>query len=106
MAVMAIVGSPRCCGPRARAHELDRRRQAAERLWRDWWALDSDLSLLDELGHGSGRVWPKATEKEAERPGQGKKYLAGAIQRATRGEIKATDILAGLRRQPDTSSSM
>lgn len=62
-------------------------------------SLDLDCSLPEQLGRGREEVWLKAIEIEADRLGQGNEYVAGAIQRATRGGIKSGDVLAGFYRQ-------
>jgi len=81
----------------SRLDSFDRGRQqdAGERLIRDWLRLDPDMALIEHLGAGADAVWQRALNIEGQNPGQGCKYVAGAIQRATSSRLTATGILAG-----------
>lgn len=85
-------------------HNRDAECIASGRLWSAWTKLDPELLLYDRLGAGAAKVAEKAQDIEASKPGQGVRYLAGAIERATGGAVTARAILRGewSRRAADT----
>ncbi|WP_420347303.1 helix-turn-helix domain-containing protein [Pelagibius sp.] len=83
-------------------HNRETDRAASGRLWSEWSRLDPDLSLYDRLGAGAVKVVEKAQDIEAKKPGQGVRYLAGAVEQATGGSVTAADVLSGKWRRKRT----
>lgn len=84
-------------GVSARVNEYnkDTAYRASRSLWSEWARLDPRLELYDRLGQEHKNVAERAQDIEGQDRGRGCKYMAGAVERATNGEIKARDILAG-----------
>lgn len=74
---------------------LQSQREASGRLWGEWAQLDPDLALIDRIGAGRDQVAAKALELEVATRGRGCRYIAGAVERASGGAIRAEAILAG-----------
>lgn len=79
-------------------HNRVQRAQASGRLWAQWCDLDPGLELLDRIGRGIEDVLERALSQEIRKRGRGCAYVAGAVERATRGEITARTILSGAYR--------
>lgn len=80
---------------RVNAHNLDRQRDVAGRMSREWSELDPGLQLLDCIGDGKQRLWERARDFEVQRHGSGLWYIAHAIERASGGRYTADAIMAG-----------
>ena len=80
---------------RVNAHNLDRQRDVAGRMSREWSEFDPGLQLFDHIGDGKQRVWERARDFEVQRHGSGLWYIAHAIERASGGRYTAEAIMAG-----------
>lgn len=80
---------------RVQAFNQQAERTASGRLWSAWAKVDPDLQLYDGLRASGEQVARKAQDIEAQRPGHGVRYLAGAAAKASGGRWTAAEILAG-----------